>query len=344
MVFVDKLTKMVHYVATTTTVSAPELSRLFVREVVRHHGVPESILSDRDPRFTAHFWRSLWTQLGTKLTMSTAYHPQTDGQTERANRTLEEGLRHYVNLRQNDWDDHLDAQEIAVNNSKHASTGFTPFAMNYGQEIHLPLDQAMQRANLNKNPDSAQRIRDLHAMHEVAKRNLLRAQQRQSHYTDQHRRDVSFKVGDRVLLSTDHITLTGRNSELTPKFLYKFIGPFKITRVANPNAYELELPPTWSIHPVFNISRLKVYHDGFELFPGRPPAFARPPPEEINEQGAEVYEVDKIIAHRGSGTRRQYLILWKGYPLESSTWEPAREIDAPDALAEYHRSRPDSED
>jgi hypothetical protein len=329
---------MVHYVATTTTVTAPELARLFLREVVRHHGVPDSILSDRDPRFTAHFWRNFWSCLGTKLTMSTAYHPQTDGQTERANRTLEEGLRHYVNLRQTDWDDHLDAQEIAVNNSKHASTGLTPFYMNCGQEIRLPLDQAIARANLNKNPDSAARIRDLHASHEMAKKNLLTAQQRQSHYADQHRRDVTFKIGDRVLLSTDHITLTGRHSKLTPKFLFKFIGPFKIIRVANPNAYELELPPTWSIHPVFNISRLKVYHDGSELFPGRSASFERPPPESVTEHGAEIYEVDQIIAKRGSGSRTQYLILWKGYPLESSTWEPARSVDAPDALAEFNRS------
>ena len=292
VVFVDKLTKMVHYVPTTTTVTAPELARLFLREVVRHHGVPESILSDRDPRFTAHFWRHFWNCLGTKLTMSTAFHPQTDGQTERANRTLEEGLRHYVNSRQTDWDDHLETQELAVNNSKHASTGFTPFFLNYGQEIQLPLDQALQRANLNPNPDSADRIKILHQTHELAKKNLLKAQERQSHYADQRRRDVSFKVGDKVLLSTEHLTLVGRHSKLTPKFLYKYIGPFKITSVKNNNAYELELPPTWSIHPVFNISRLKVYHDGFTLFPDRPQAFDRPPPESITESGAEIYEID----------------------------------------------------
>jgi transposase InsO family protein len=93
IVIVDKLTKMVHYVPTTTTVTAPQISELFIREVCRLHGVPESILSDRDPRFTAHFWRSLWKSLGTKLVMSTSYHPQTDGQTERTNRTLEEMLR-----------------------------------------------------------------------------------------------------------------------------------------------------------------------------------------------------------------------------------------------------------
>ena len=102
VVFVDKLTKMVHYVATTTDVTAPQLALLFIREVCRLHGVPDSILSDRDPRFTASFWGSFWSQLGSKLVMSTAYHPQTDGQTERANRTLEEMLRAYVNWRQSD--------------------------------------------------------------------------------------------------------------------------------------------------------------------------------------------------------------------------------------------------
>ena len=143
MVFVDKLTKMVHYVATTTTVSAPQLATLFMREVVRLHGVPESILSDRDPRFTAHFWRAFWSQLGTTLTMSTAYHPQTDGQTERANRTLEEMLRARINFKQTDWDDHLAAAELAINNAQQASTGFSPFHLNYGQEVQLPLDQAI---------------------------------------------------------------------------------------------------------------------------------------------------------------------------------------------------------
>ena len=89
---------------------------------------------------------------------------------------------------------------------------------------------------------------------------------------------------------------------------------------------------------MFNISRLKVYHDGSALFPGRPQAFDRPPPESITESGAEIYELDRILAARGSGNRSQYLVLWKGYPLESAAWEPARNLNAPDALAEFHRS------
>ncbi len=118
VVFVDKYSKMVHYAPTTTTVTAPQLAKLFFQHVVRHHGVPTAIVSDRDPRFTSNFWRALWQQLGTRLAMSTAYHPQTDGQTERANRTLEDMLRAYVNYRSDEWDEHLIAAEIAYNNSK----------------------------------------------------------------------------------------------------------------------------------------------------------------------------------------------------------------------------------
>ena len=132
-----------------------------MREVVRLHGVPESILSDRDPRFTAHFWRAFWAQLGTTLTMSTAFHPQTDGQTERANRTLEEMLRARINFKQTDWDDHLAVAELAINNAQQASTGFSPFRLNYGQDVQLPLDQAIAGLRPSNNPEAAERIRRL---------------------------------------------------------------------------------------------------------------------------------------------------------------------------------------
>ena len=140
MVFVDKLTKMVHFAATTTTIDAPGAATLFFDNIVRLHGLPKTLVSDRDVRFTSNFWRSLRTLLGTSLMMSTAYHPQTDGQTERANRTLEEMLRATVSFNQRDWDLHLTAAEIAFNNSIHASTGFSPYYLNSGQQIYLPLD------------------------------------------------------------------------------------------------------------------------------------------------------------------------------------------------------------
>ena len=209
VVFVDKLTKMVHYVATTTNVTAPQLATLFMREVVRLHGVPESILSDRDPRFTAKFWRAFWGQLGTTLTMSTAYHPQTDGQTERANRTLEEMLRSRINFSQTDWDDHLATAELAINNAVQASTGFSPFYLNAGQEVRLPLDEVIAGLRPAFNPEAADRIRRLKSDLLRARDHIERAQLRQAKYADRHRRPVTFVVGDQVLLSTEHLRMLG---------------------------------------------------------------------------------------------------------------------------------------
>jgi hypothetical protein len=341
VVFVCRLTKMVHYVATTTNVTAPQLATLFMREVVRLHGVPQAILSDRDPRFTAHFWRAFWTQLGTTLTMSTAYHPQTDGQTERANRTLEEMLRSRINFAQTDWDEHLSIAELAVNNAQQASTGFSPFYLNYGKEVELPLDRAIAELRPTNNPEAAARIRRLHADLARAHENLERAQQRQAHYANQHRRDVTFKVGDQVLLSTEHLKMLG-SERRTPKFTFRYLGPFKVKRVVNANSYELDLPPTMQIHPTLNIDRLKPYRDGRLAFPDRPLPENRPPPEATLENGAAVYKVESILAKMGAGARAKYLVKWLGYPTWESTWEPAASLrNAADAVAEYENQLAD---
>jgi hypothetical protein len=337
VVFVDKLTKMVHLAPTHTTVTAPQLAHIFWSTVVRHHGLPSSIISDRDPRFVGHFWQALWKCLGTKLAMSTAFHPQTDGQTERANRTLEEMLRPYVNFLQTDWDEHLVAAELAINGAKHASTGFTPFYLNYGREVPVPLDLALEESRLTKQPNAAERIQQLHRDLERARENLLRAQQRQAKYADQHRRDVDFKVGDQVLLSTAHLRLTG-GSERAAKFAYKYIGPFKIKRTINKNACELELPTTMQIHPVLNVSRLKAYHDGRLDFPLRPSSDTRPEPNAADADG-HLYEVESILAQRGKGARTQYLVRWQGWPIWEATWERRTNLTgAAEAIADFEEA------
>ena len=334
VVFVDKLTKMVHYAATVTQVTAPQLATIFLREVVRLHGVPESILSDRDPRFTAHFWRAFWSQLGTTLTMSTAYHPQTDGQTERANRTLEEMLRSRINFRQTDWDEHLAAAELAVNSSVQSSTGFSPFYLNTGQEVRVPLDQAIAGLRPPSNPEAAARISRLQQDLDLARKHIEQAQRRQAKYADQHRREREFAVGDQVLLSTEHLRMVGADTR-TPKFSFKYLGPFRIKRIVNANAYELDLPVQLRIHPVFNVNRLKSYRDG-SAFPDRPRPDTRPPPEITLADGAEQYEIENIMARRGRGARCQYLVKWKGYPEWEATWEKSSALaSAPEAVAEF---------
>ena len=331
VVFVDKLTGMRHYVATTTTVTAPKLAELFLREVVRLHGVPQSLLSDRDSRFTANFWRAFWGRLGTTLTMSTAYHPQTDGTTERANRTLETMLRSEVNFAQDDWDTHLAVAELAINNARHSSTGHSPFYLNSGREVAMPMDHALAPLSSPPTPAADERLASLKVALDRAQGSIKQAQERQARYADPHRRAVTFNVGDRVLLSTEHLALTG-NTPRTAKFASPFIGPFAVKRVVNDNAYELALPPSLKIHPTLNVSRLKAYKDGQADFPDRPPPNARPPPVAQTDNGSPAWEVERILAKRGRGARTRYLVRWVGYPLWEATWEPRSNLDVDDSL------------
>ncbi len=344
MVVVEKLSKWVIYAATTTDVTAPQLAEVFFDRVVRQRSLPRVIVSDRDPRFTSIFWRALWQQLGTNLHMSTAFHPETDGQTERQNRTLEETLRSYVNYKQDDWDAHLAAAELAHNCAVHASTGFSPFFLNHGHHPYLPLEAATQAENVSNNPTAADRIAGLHQAIERAKEALQKAQQRQKKYADQHRREVVLSIGDKVLLSTQNLSL--KDKERSRKLQHKYIGPFTVKRVVSAVAYELDLPRTLPIHPVFHISKLRVFHRGDEKFGDRGTNQPhRPPPEWVEPDGAEVYEVERILAERvrkigRNGRRKEYLVQWKGYPEWEATWEPATGMSgAQKAVAEFQRSR-----
>jgi hypothetical protein len=338
-VFVCKASKLVHFAACVTAISAPQLARLFADNVVRLHGLPETIISDRDPRFTATFWRSFWASLGTSLTMSTAYHPQTDGQTENSNKTLETILRSVVNFEQNDWDLHLTAAELAVNNSKNATTGYTPFFLAYGREVRMPLDAAISPLfGANSNAAATAALSRWEEALEHARRNSKAAQASQARYADQHRRNIFLKVGDRVLLSTKHLRLVG-DAHRTPKLASRFIGPYPIKRVVNVNAYELDLPPSLRIHPVINVSQLKPYRDGSGDFPHRPPPNDRPAPEAPDAFGQPSWVVERILDKRPHRGGAQYLVLWKGYPQEEASWEPASALSsAPDAVRDYESS------
>jgi hypothetical protein len=329
VVFVCKLTKLKHFVACRTSIDAPCTARLFLSSVVRLHGMPERIISDRDPRFTAHFWKAFWAGLGTTLSMSTAYHPQTDGQTENANRTLEIMLRSVVNFEQDDWEDHLAAAELAVNNARNETTGLSPFYMFYGREARLPLDLALTPlTQARSSPSAADALARWRAALVRAQETTKAAQKRQKKYADEDRRELSFSVGDRVLLATAHLKLVGE-SKRARKFTERYIGPFRVKRVINANAYELELPPGMRIHPVINISQLKEYHDGSAAFPFRPTPLTRPEPVAVPNDGAPEWEVERILDHRRFGRRKtlQYLILWKGYPVHEATWEPIESLD-----------------
>ena len=331
IVFVEKFTKMVHYAATTTTCTAVEVARIFFDSVVRLHGVPMHIVSDRDPRFTSKFWQHLWQMLGTQLKMSTSHHPQTDGQTERANRTLEDVLRHYVSKQQDDWDEHLTAAEIAVNSSVNVSTGFSPFYLNYGDHPffpdHIPLDTTSNNTVYELMQRLQQNI-------ELARNNMEQARLKQTSYSNQHRRDVSFKEGEMVWLSTQNLKLP---DGVTKKLSSKYTGPFKILEETSPVNYKLNIPEEWikkRVHPVFHVNLLKRYVPSAHSEDTNDRIVDIEPSEEEPE-----YEVEKIVGKRlGRNKQMEYLIMWKGYPESEATWESSEVVQDLQALDEFEEA------
>lgn len=277
--------------------------------------------------------------IGTTLDLSTAYHPQSDGQTENTNKTVEMVLRAVVNWEQDDWDEHLPMIELAINSSKQASTGFSPFELTFGRVATLPIDAAIAPLCQQDNPAALQRIEKMHAVWKQARNALETAQKRQSHYANQQRRGVSIQIGDQVLLSTEHLKFVEGNRR-TPKLASKLIGPFTVKRVASNNAYELELPNELRLlHSTINANRLKVYKDGTAAFPDRPVADTRPPPNTYSDNGSPVYNVERILAHRGQGPRIKYLVKWENYPMFEATWEPLKNLrgTAEEIIADYHK-------
>ncbi len=361
--FVDHLSKMVHFAPCHTADGAPQVARLFFDHVFRLHGMPRTIISDRDGRFLSKFWQALFKLVGTKLAMSTSFHPQTDGSSERANRTLEDMLRAYTSSRQDDWDLMLSAAEFAYNNSKQSSTGFTPFFLNYGQNPETPAQLLSpsptehappadpSATDIPQVPASQAFIDNLEATLQLAVENLRAAQQRQAEAANRHRREYTFGVGDEVRLST--VNLRKSACGLARKLLPKFVGPCTVRKVVSPVAVELELPPELSrIHPVFHTSLLLPYSHRT-----MPPSDSSSSSQEHQgplplwqEDEGDVYEVDRILDKRtrvvrdGNRTKRitEYLIRWKGYSEESDSWEPLSNLRGA-AVAEarnFQRSRP----
>jgi hypothetical protein len=324
LVIVDRLTKMTRFVPCDTEISAKGTATLFFREVFRSFGMPREIISDRDPKFTGKFFIELCRLLDIKQCLSTAYHPQSDGQTERMNRVLEDMLRHYVNPRGDDWDEFLPAVEFAVNSAWQESVKAAPFFLNYGRLPRHPAGPCVQSGV----PDArAMRVR-LHEALKEAKACLVAAQSRQKAYADTRREPLTLQVGDKVLLSTRHARLSTVGSK---KLLPRWIGPFPIVKRIGTVAYKLELPPSLKWHPVFHVSLLRPYEDNGRSVP--PPV-----PEVI--QGELEYSVESILGHRdvGAGKRakRQYLVKWEGYGPEHNSWEPVANLtNCDDALKAY---------
>ena len=256
LVVVDKFSKMAHFIPTTTSVTSEKTARLLISHVFKHHGLPSAIISDRDPRFTAGMWREVFSALGVRLGMSSSYHPQTDGQTERVNRTLEAGLRAYADKKGTDWADWLPMCEAFYNSSTHSSTGKTPFEMNgvvWSDAMMCALRSPMMDGIKSQSAEDV--LTGMKVAWEDARLMLVARREKMKVNADKARRDERYVVGDRVLLSTRH--LSSHPSKLTDPF----VGPFTVTRVSDHGVNVwLELPSQYRrLHQPFHVEKVKRF-------------------------------------------------------------------------------------
>jgi len=290
LVVIDRLTKMAHFLPTTTNITSKETAQLFFNNIVRLHGYPKSIISDRDSKFTASFWQELAKLTGTQLKMSTAWHAQTDGQTERTNQTLETTLRSAINHKQDNWEELLPACEFTHNNNINKSTGYLPFKLNYGYDPVLPSNMEISRTT----PTPAiQFIKEQKELIKNAKLNIEKANKIMQKYYNRNRVEIKWEPGQKILISRDLTTppyLQGRQNRSLQDHWH---GPYEILEQIGKNAVKIKLPQDMKIHPVISNAFIKEYKES-ERFTER--IKEKPPPVEIN--GNLEYEVEEILNKR----------------------------------------------
>src|SRR5487761_1760216 len=301
-----------------TTITGPQIAELYLNHVYRWFGIPHKVISDRDPRFTSHFGRALRKELGIQQNISTAFHPQTDGLMERKNQWVEQYLR-LVTSNQEDWSKWLAMATIIHNNSKNATTQFSPSQLLIGLDPDLTREQTLSGNNFL----AEQQASLLKQWRQLAAQALNRTADATGIP------ETRWKVGQQVWLEAKNLPLSHGTIKLAPRRH----GPFKITKIVSPVAYQLSLPHQWNIHPVFHANLLTPFVET----DSHSPNFSKPPPDLINDE--EQYEVEAIRSHRRHGRKKQlqYLLKWKGYPESDNTWEPVDMIHAPDLVKQYER-------
>jgi len=255
LVVCDHFSKIAHFIATTKKTSVEGLAKLFWDHIWKLHGLPESIISDRGVQFAVGMMKELNNLLGIQIKLSTAYHPQTDGQIERINQELEQYLRVFIDHRQEQWPDWLGTAEFAYNNKIHTATKTSPFKANYGQDPRMGFEGRRK----GKYEVVGKFVEKMKKIQEKAKVALGKAQEEIKKFGDRRQgKEEEYKVGDLVLLSTKDLKwqIKGRRSE---KLTEHFVGPYKVKGIISSNTIELELPNSIKIHPVVNVSRVQLY-------------------------------------------------------------------------------------
>ncbi|KAL8134287.1 hypothetical protein AgCh_009360 [Apium graveolens] len=314
-VVVDRLTKSAHFLPIKETTPVHELAEILQRDIVRLHGVPVSIVSDRDTRFTSRFWKGFQQAWGTRLNFSTAYHPQTDGQSERTIQTLEDMLRACALEWTGDWDKYLYLVEFAYNNSWPASIGMPPFEALYGRRCRAPScwDEVGERVI-----EGPELVGITNEKVEKVKESLKEARSRQKSYADQHRKFGGFEPGDHVFLKVSPckgVKRFGMKGKLSPRY----VGPFDVMEKVGEVSYRVALPPQLShVHNVFHVSVLRGYKY-------HPLHVVQYPLHKIKEDLSCEEEAEAILAREERVLRKNTIpfvkVLWKNHSEREATWE-----------------------
>jgi transposase InsO family protein len=320
LVVVDQgLSKGVILVPCNKTLTSEETAKLLLENLYKRFGLPDKIISDRGPQFASKAFLELLKLLGVKSALSTAYHPQTDGTTERVNQEIEAYLSIYCASHPEEWPHALHTLEFTHNNRRHADRQNTPFELMFGEPpIAIPLSfENTKYPSIEEKMGTLLRNREeALAAHELARSRMI--ERRKSTF-------VPFKKGDKVWLDSRNLK-TIYHKKMKPKRE----GPFLITEVLGPVTYRLQLPASWRIHNVFHAALLRRYKEN-EIYGEN---FTEPPAE--LEEGEEVYEVETILNHRKRGRGYQYFIKWRGYPITDASWEPEHAFSNDgDTLAQY---------
>ncbi|ESK89215.1 pro-pol protein [Moniliophthora roreri MCA 2997] len=312
MVVVDhSSTKGVTFIPCTKKLDATKAAELLFQHVYKRYGLAERIISDRDPRFVAEVFQEMARLLGIKHSMSTAYHPQTDGETERVNQEVEIYLRFFCGKQQMEWSKHLHMAEFAHNNRTHSVTHHSPFFMTMGYHPR-PLPTIFKRTDVplvEKWLTELKRLREeTSAMIEVARRGVMEQGKK--------KRDV-FEKGQKVWLEEKNLDFGYSRKKLSPKRE----GLFIIEEVMGPVTYKLKLPKQWRIHPVFHVGLLSLYKETEEHGAN----FLEPPPDII--EGHEEFEIEAIIGHKPRKDPKKFLVSWKGFDSSHNEWKKKEELE-----------------
>ena len=322
---VDHYTKQVHLFPVTSQITSDGVASIYFDYVFPLHGIPRKIISDRGPQFAARSMRALYKRLGIDAGLTTAYHPQANGQVERKNQEVEAYLCLFIDKRQDDWVDLLPTAEFVINSRLNSATGHTPFELLYGYtpDFTIPAGRPTSIPLVDKRLQKMRSMRiDAEAALRLSKKRMTTSQSPQS---------PRFQLGDKVWLQAKQIKIHQQSAKLGPKQL----GPFEVTEVLSDVDYRLALPPALRLHDVFHVDRLSPYrgNDVNGLTP--------PPPDPVTIDGEEEYEVDHIRDSKMVGRTLKYLVRWKGYGEGEDTWEPLSNLaNSPQVVDEFHSRNP----